>query len=74
MSYIGFAEDDDERSWTEEFLVQELTEHLKSGDVVIPGFTVAPENMPEPMNLGLPPKPTLNVLTFSDKKMLLVGS
>ena len=73
LSYVGFADDEDQRAFTEEFLQQECTEQLKGGSKCIPGFTPPPEAMPSDMAVGLPPKPTMNVLTYSDKKSNLGG-
>ena len=73
VSYVGFADDEEQRGFTEEFLQQECTEQLKGGSKCIPGFTPPPEAMPSDMAVGLPPKPTMNVLTYSDKKCNLGG-
>ena len=73
VSYVGFADDEEQRGFTEEFLQQECTEQLKGGSKCIPGFTPPPEAMPSSMAVGLPPKPTMNVLTYSDKKSNLGG-
>ena len=73
LSYVGFADSEDVRQFTEEFLQQEVTEHIKSGVKCIPSFTPPSATMPSSMAIGLPPKPSLNVLTFSDKKATVGG-
>ena len=46
---------------------------IKLGQVKIPGVEIPPEEMPQSMSAGLPPKPALNFLTFSKSKQNIGG-
>ena len=47
------------------FLEHEVTEAIKSGQMIVPGFQPPPQEMPQTMAIGLPPKPELNYLQWS---------
>ena len=46
MIYVGFCDDESQRVWAESVLVAEITDLIKNGKLMVPGFTV-PLLMPQ---------------------------
>lgn len=63
--YVGYCMDEMSMEWLQMSLMQYGVSLLKDGTMTVPGYTTPGKDLPADQVEPLPPKPVLNVLTWS---------
>ena len=71
LYYLGLAEKEGEREWQQHHVCSWLAEGFLNGSIPLPVGAPAlmPKELPAELATSLPPKPDLNTLVWSDKKV-----